>query len=107
WEGIEQGVADSGRAWSEITAVGLGAPGPVDPGLGLWWGSANLRLENPPLPLAEEMAARSGRPTFIENDVKAGGLGELHVGHGKALDPSCSFLFVSVGTGLAASLIVG
>lgn len=107
WDGIEQGIEGSGHAWPQITAVGLGAPGPVDPDQGMWWGSTNLVVQRPPLPLRDEIEARCARPVFIENDVKAGGLGEYHFGHGRQMnDETGGILFVSVGTGLAGSLLI-
>lgn len=108
WSGIEKGVAASGRSWSEVIALGVGAPGPVDPESGLWWGSSNLPIPNPPMPLGEALRARANRPTFVENDVKAAGLGEFHFGHGALLKGSGDgLLFISIGTGLAASLLIG
>ena len=108
WAGMEKGLAAAGCSWEEIRAVGIGAPGPVEPGEGLWWGSTNLAVENPPVPLGAAIRARSGRPVFAENDVKAAGLGEFHFGCGKELgDAPGGLLFISVGTGLAASLLVG
>lgn len=113
--GIEGALADGGVKRDHIRAIGIGAPGPVDPWDGLWWGSTNLPIDAPPFPLAQEVQAQWGRPTYIENDVKAAGLGEYYFGRGTTLRPSndegtkrdcTSLLFVSVGTGLAATLIV-
>ena len=107
WQGADQAVRDAGVPWSRVAAVGLGAPGSVDPESGLWWGSTNLILNSPPYPLAEEIARRSGRPAFVENDVKAAALGESRFGRGREIAQDLGgLLFISVGTGLAACLVV-
>ena len=107
WNAADAAVRGAGVAWSDVTSVGIGAPGPVDPEQGLWWGSTNLVLSEPPYPLAAELARRSGRPAFAENDVKAAGLGEYWFGSGRSLlGARGGLLFVSVGTGLAASLVI-
>lgn len=107
WNGANQAVNEAEISWSDVTAIGIGAPGPVDPETGRWWGSTNLILNAPPYPLAEEIERRSGRPTYAENDVKAAALGESRFGRGRDLaDVAGGLLFISVGTGLAASLIV-
>lgn len=108
WNGADRAVREAGIPWNKVSAVGLGAPGPVDPERGLWWGSTNLILSEPPYPLTEEIQRRSGRPAFADNDVKAAGLGEYYFGQGRDLAHAAGgLLFISVGTGLAASLIVG
>ncbi len=108
WSAIDQGVAAAKLSWAQVVGVGIGAPGAVDPDLGKWWGSTNFSVPNPPISLRQEIEARSGRPVFIDNDVKAGGLGEYHFGCGREVsDAEGGLLFISVGTGMAGALLVG
>jgi glucokinase len=100
-----QAVLDSAKLTpTEIAAIGIGAPGPVRPDTGEWFGSTNVVLESPPVPLLAIVKHRFGRPTFIENDVKAGALGEQRFGAGRNLQ---NIVYLSVGTGIAAGIIIG
>lgn len=97
-------VIDTGRISPQaIAAIGLGAPGRVVPEEGSWSGSTNVRLTSPPVPLVALVEERFGRPTFIDNDVKAGALGEHRFGASKGLQHT---VYLSVGTGIAAGIIV-
>ena len=49
------------------------------------------------------MAARTGLPTALGHDVRAGGLAEARVGAGQG---SRHVLFVAIGTGIAAAAVV-
>ena len=63
-------------------AVGLGIPGIVEPVTGLAHGVPNLpSLEG--VPLAAELAARCGRPSFAANDANAAALAEAWLGAGQ------------------------
>jgi glucokinase len=53
--------------------------------------------------VAGELARRLGVPTMIDADVRAAARGEAHFGAGRGYD---SFLYVSVGTGISASLVI-
>lgn len=86
-----------------IAAIGIGAPGLVHLESGNWFGSTNVRLTSPPVPLVALVEQRFGRPVFIENDVKAGTLGEHRFGAGKGLQ---HMVYLSLGTGIAAGVIV-
>ncbi len=102
--GSLQAVLDAaGLDATEIAAVGVGAPGGVDLDNRTWFGSTNLHLASPPLPLARLLEEQLNRPVFIDNDVKAGALGEWRFGAGRGLE---NLVYLSVGTGIAAGLIV-
>lgn len=99
-----QAVMDAARVSPrDIVSIGIGAPGLVNPEREDWFGSTNVRLTSPPVPLVALVKERFGRPTFIENDVKAGALGEYCYGAGKGLQ---HMVYLSVGTGIAAGVIV-
>lgn len=86
-----------------IASIGIGAPGSVDRETGEWFGSTNVVLNDPPAPLVDLVKSRFGRPTFLENDVKAGTLGEQRYGAGEGLQ---HMVYLSLGTGIAAGIIV-
>lgn len=91
-------VAADGQA---PVAIGIGAPGPLDPRSGVIEHSTNLGWRD--LPLASLVSERfGGVPTRIHDDGNAGALGEARVGAGRGADP---FLFLVLGTGLGAGVI--
>jgi len=75
----------------------------VVPEEGTWFGGVNVRLTSPPVPLVALIEERFGRPTFVDNDVRAGALGEQRYGASKGLR---HIVYLSVGTGIAAGIIV-
>lgn len=93
-----------------ILSIGIGAPGSVDVASGTWNGSTNVLLSRPPLELAAAISEALGRPTFVDNDVRAAAYGEYRCGEGahrRASGPHDAFVYISVGTGLAAGVILG
>jgi glucokinase len=83
-------------------AVGLGIPGIVQPVTGLAHGVPNLpSLEG--VPLAAELEARSGRPSFAANDANAAALAEAWLGAGQGCR---NMLYVSLGTGVGGGLVL-
>jgi glucokinase len=86
----------------QVPAVGLGIPGIVDPETGIARGVPNLpSLEG--LPLAEELAARCGRPSFAANDANAGAQAEAWLGAGQGVR---NMLYVSLGTGVGGGMVL-
>jgi predicted NBD/HSP70 family sugar kinase len=92
----------AGRAPGEVVGVGVGVPGPVD--------FATGRPVQPPImpgwhdyPVAAELAATVGVPAFVDNDANLMGLGEAR----SRYPGVTSLLFVKVGTGIGAGLILG
>lgn len=95
-------LADTARA-DGLTpiAVGIAVPGVVDETAGVAVWSANLGLRD--VPLRDLVAARTGLPTALGHDVRAGGVAEARVGAGQG---SRHVLFVAIGTGIAAAAVV-
>ena len=86
----------------EAPTVGLGIPGIVDPATGVARGVPNLpSLEG--VPLAAELAARTGRASFAANDANAAALAEGWLGAGQGVQ---SMLYVSLGTGVGGGLVL-
>lgn len=82
-------------------AAGIAAPGIVDEASGVSVLSANLGWRQ--LPVRARLADRLGLPVALGHDVRAGGLAEARLGAGRG---SRNFLFVPVGTGIAAAVMV-
>ncbi len=94
-------MAASGFGREGIAAIGLGIPGKVDPERGLGVLSVNLGWRN--VPVRDRLQAAFGLPCVVENDVKAGALGEWRFGAGAGLR---NLAYLVVGTGIAAGLIL-
>jgi glucokinase len=83
-------------------AVGIGAPGPLDPLTGVIEHSTNLGWYD--LPLARMVSERfGGIPTRLNDDGDTGALGEARAGAGRGADP---FVFLTLGTGLGSGIVV-
>lgn len=87
---------------SQVSAVGMGVPGPVDPRTGQpsssilpgWRGVAP----------AEEMHRRIGVAVRIDNDANIGALGELSHGAARGL---ADVIYVKAAAGIGAGLVLG
>ncbi|MEO8230570.1 MAG: ROK family protein [Chloroflexota bacterium] len=98
---VERALSSAGAATEEVSAIGVGVPGRVDPLTGTVTLAVNLGWSD--LPLGEQLEARLGRPCVLENDVRAAvlGLHQRHVASG--LD---DLAYVAVGTGVSAGVIL-
>lgn len=85
----------------EVVRAGVAIPGLVDEPNGIALLSVNLGWRD--LPLAADVTARLGVPTAIGHDVRAGLLAERRIGAARGAD---QVLFVPLGTGIAAALMV-
>jgi glucokinase len=86
---------------TDIAMIGVGIPGRVDPDSGLVEVAVNLNLSS--FPLSERLEHRLGRPTVIENDVRAAAIG-LHTRG--VTTPSADLAYLAVGSGIAAGLVL-
>ncbi|MEV0661223.1 ROK family protein [Actinomadura luteofluorescens] len=86
---------------SPARAAGIALPGIVDEAAGTAVHSANLGWRDVPiLRLARE---RLGIPVAIGHDVRTGGLAEAVLGAGRGAG---DFVFMAIGTGIAAALVL-
>ena len=87
---------------AQITGIGIGSTGPVNPITGVF-GEIDLlplwRQANP----AEDLARTFEVSVAVENDADAGALGEAAWGAGKGKK---RLIYVSIGTGIGAGLIL-
>ena len=95
-------LADAaGVGVDDFAAVGLGVPGLVDRGAGTVRHAVNLGVDDNPVPLAAHLGALAGAPVVVDNDVNLAA-----VGAAVALDCRADLAYLSVGTGLAAGLLL-
>lgn len=85
-----------------VAALGICSPGPVDHEAGMLIDPPNLQgLHH--TPLRQKLVERLSMPVVLEHDAKAAGLGDYYFGAGRG---SRSMIYVVVGTGVGAALIV-
>lgn len=94
---IEQAEIDS----NHLAAVGIGAPGPINPETGYIIEAANMKLKD--FPLGPRLSEEFGCPVTVENDVSAGVYGEFRAGAARG---ATNVLGVFVGTGIGGGIIV-
>ncbi len=87
--------------WSQIQAVGVGSPGPLDPKRGVILYSENLRWKN--VKMKETLEKILGKKVFVENDANVAALGEAWVGAGRN---EKVVLCLTLGTGVGGGLIL-
>jgi glucokinase len=85
----------------DIAAVGVVVPGIVDEAAGIGRLAVNLGWRD--VPLRERLVKRLGSAVVVGHDVRAGALAESWWG---AAAGQSSALFVPIGTGIAAALVV-
>ena len=98
---IREAIGEAEIESTEIRAIGIGAPGPLDPETGVVIFAPNLGWSN--VPLKSELEARMGIPTFLDNDVNLCTLGESTFGVGQGVK---SLVGIFVGTGIGGGIIL-
>lgn len=100
-EGVDEAAQAAKTPIAQLAALGIGAPGVVDPEAGVVLEAVNLRWND--APLAKALTKRLGIPVFIDNDVNVAVYGENELGSGKG---SKDLLGVWCGTGIGGGLIL-
>lgn len=93
-------VATHLGAGTASRAVGIGIPGLVDVERGALKHAVNLGVDGDWLMLRDELEQQLGLPVAVENDVNAATLGAV------ALSGIRDLVYLSIGTGLAAGLVL-
>lgn len=87
-----------------LEAVGVGIPGLVDTERGMLLTSAgSVMADLHRVPLAERISAKTGVPTFVDNDVNAIALGQWTFGLGRG---AASCIVLAIGSALGAGIIL-
>ncbi len=100
-ESIQKAINKSNVDKASIQAIGIGAPGPLDPETGIVIFAPNLGWRD--VPLKAELQARTGLPTFVDNDVNVGTLGEHAFGAAQGVQ---NVVGIFVGTGIGGGIIL-
>lgn len=96
-------ITSSGVPLSVIGGIGIGAPGVVDIDRGLVLFLPNLAGTWPDVPLADTIAAATGLPVFLLNDVRSITFAEWKQGAGQGVDTMACF---AIGTGIGGGLVI-
>jgi glucokinase-like ROK family protein len=89
------------RGW-RVVGIGVGAPGPLDAHEGVILAPPNFpRWRN--VPIRKMLEGRFGLPVRIDNDANAQALAEGRFGAGRDYS---SFIYVAVGMGVGAGIII-
>lgn len=100
-EGIVEACSEAKVKLTDLEAIGLAAPGAVDPGEGVVLEAGNLRWTN--INAASILQKKTGVKTYLDNDVNAAVWGENRLGAGKNAK---HLLGVWLGTGIGGGLIL-
>ena len=100
-DSVQKAIDKSGVASDSIQAIGIGAPGPLDPETGIVIFAPNLGWRD--VQLKTELETRTGFPTFVDNDVNVGTLGEHVYGAGQGVQ---NVVGIFVGTGIGGGIIL-
>jgi len=101
-DGVHEACVNAKISLKDISAIGIGAPGAVDPRRGMVLEATNLRWND--YPLAAVLSRKFGHHVVVDNDVNAAIYGEYRLGAAKGQD---EVLGVWVGTGIGGGLILG
>lgn len=84
----------------DVAGVGIGAPGPVEPGKGVVIIAPNLGWRD--VPLGMLMESKFGILARVDNDANAAALGEQWCGAGRGVN---DMVMVTLGTGVGGAII--
>ena len=87
----------------ELTALGIGCPGPIDIERGLVMSPVNLP-DWKEFPIVELVKNRFGVPVILDNDANAAALGEFSHGAGKEFQ---DMFYITISTGIGGAIICG
>ncbi|MGA6924682.1 MAG: ROK family protein [Desulfosarcina sp.] len=101
-QSARRALRKAGVEMADLSAVGVGAPGPSNPQTGILHVSPNLPgLRD--IPITTILRERFGKPVFLINDANAAALAEYHFGAGRG---SACFVYVTVSTGIGGGVLI-
>lgn len=100
-DGIGEACREAKVKQADITAVGMGAPGPVDPNTGVVLEAVNLKWTNEPI--AGLLGDALKLPVYLDNDVNLAVYGEWKMGAGRG---ATHLMGAWVGTGVGGGFIL-
>jgi glucokinase len=102
-EAVKEACEQAGIERSQLSGVGVGSPGIVDPDSGAVSNARNLPDWDGSFPLGEVLAGKLGVEVHVGNDVQVATNGEFFLGAGR---PYKSLLGVFWGTGVGGGIIL-
>lgn len=96
-----QAVENAGLTMDDVEAVGVAAPGSVNPETGVIEYANNIGFLN--TPVGSELTRLLGKPVTLGNDANLAAYGELIAGAGKE---ASSMIAVTLGTGVGGGIII-
>ena len=96
-----QAVENAGLSMDDIEAVGVAAPGSVNPETGVIEYANNIGFQN--TPVGPELQKLLNIPVTLGNDANLAAYGELMAGAGKEVD---TMIAVTLGTGVGGGIII-
>jgi glucokinase len=97
---IERAIRQVWPAGSQMAAIGVTAPGPLDPRSGMVFNAPNIPGWTD-YPLRDIVLQRLGVPTFVGNDANVAALAERRFGAGQG---ESNLIYITVSTGIDRSL---
>lgn len=99
---VDRVLTQAGMRMNGISAIGIDAPGLVDPESGVVFTSPNLPgwLD---VPLRDAVQGKLGKPSFLINDARAATLGEYRFGAGRGVR---HLIYVTISTGIGGGTII-
>lgn len=101
-ESIGRALEQAGIAASQLSAIGVGAPGLSNPETGILFTSPNLPGWRD-VPLRDVIEKELGKKAFLINDANAAALGELYFGAAKGAH---HFIYITISTGIGGGIII-
>ena len=96
-----EALAKAGLTMDDVSSVGVGTPGSVDPATGTIVYANNLQVRN--TPLRKYMEERIGKKIYVENDANVAAYGEALAGGAKGYS---DVIVVTLGTGVGGGIII-
>jgi glucokinase len=95
-------LSSQGFTPADLAGIGVSCGGPLDPVRGVIQSPPNLPTWKD-IPICRVLEAEFQTPCYLENDANAGALAEAHFGAGRGAN---NLIFLTMGTGLGAGLIL-
>jgi predicted NBD/HSP70 family sugar kinase len=101
---VEQKLAEVGLTIDDVVTVGVGVPAGIDPRTGMATLAVDASGWDPSERPGQKLEAELGVHVVVDNDANVGAYGEHLFGAGRDAE---SVVYVKVGTGIGAGLVVG
>ncbi|MEE9465825.1 MAG: ROK family protein [Candidatus Neomarinimicrobiota bacterium] len=100
--GIDEALAEHGKARADLAGIGIGCPGPLDIKRGVVLETPNLTQLNG-YALRDRFSEESGVPVWLDNDANVFTLGEARAGAGQGAP---YVVGITLGTGLGWGIVL-